>query len=512
MSGAHLRGRDLSGEQRLTCEAVVVGTGAGGGMVARDLAAAGLDVVVLEMGPHLGPAGFTMREEEMLEALFQERGARATADGEVRILQGCGVGGSTVHNTNLCKRTPEVILDHWARDFAVRGCSARELEPAFAATEAELNVRPMGPAQLNRHNALFKEGVEALGYAGGFLSHNRNDGCVGSGFCELGCPFDGKQNALKVLVPRAIELGARVYSEARVERVRTRAGRATGVQGSFLAADGRTVTGSFVVDAKVVVLAGSAIGSAALHLASGLDDPSGQAGKNLRVHPGAVVAAVFDEEVRGWQGIPQVYECTELLDLSPGSTRRVWLLPGFAHPIGVATMIPGFGRTHADAMRDYARTAAVIALVHDHSAGRVRMSGSRIRIDYAPDADDRAQLAVGLREGARILLAAGARRVVVPYETDPLVIEDPARLAEIDARGAPEGSMALTAVHPMGTLRMGDDPTRAVVSSQGEHHAVKGLFVADGSLFPTSLGIPPQLSIFAFARHLAPHVAAAARA
>ena len=506
MSGAFRAGREVRGEHALQADVVVIGTGAGGAMLARDAAEAGRRVIALEMGPRLGPRDFSMQEPDMLEALFQERGARATADGAVRILQGCGVGGSTVHNTNLCKRTPEPILRQWAEAHGVSGCSARELDPLFARTERELNVRPMGPGQLNRHNALFRAGVEALGYRGGFLSHNRNEGCVGSGFCELGCPFDGKENALRVLAPRAVELGAEVWSDARVERVLVRGERAVGVSGTFLDAAG-AATGSFSVAAKAVVLAGSAIGSAALHLASGLPDPSGQAGRNLRCHPSAVVAGVFKEDVRAWQGVPQSFECTELLDLEPGAVRRVWLLPGFAHPIGVATTIPGFGREHAAVMRDYPRLAAVIALVHDESAGRVRLgAGGRIRIDYEPDAGDRAQLALGLREGARILLAAGAERVVVPYEASPLLIRSEADLSQVDARGVPAGSIALTAVHPMGTLRMGDDPRRAVVDSRGEHHAVRGLFVADGSLFPTSLGGPPQLSIYTFARHVARRV------
>lgn len=510
MSGTSIPGRTLSGEHRLRADVVIVGTGAGGGMLARELARAGLEVIALEMGPHLRTADFNMREDQMLEALFQERGARATADGAVRVLQGCGVGGSTVHNTNLCKRTPEPILDDWARAHAVSGCSPAELAPLFAATEAELNVQRMGPAQLNRHNALFREGVEALGWAGGYLAHNRNAHCVGSGFCELGCPFNGKENALKVLIPAALEAGATVYSDARVERVLTSGGRASGVRGSFLDAAGAPV-GSFEVAARAVCLAGSAVGSAALHLASGLDDPSGQAGRNLRLHPSAVVAGVFPQPVHAWQGVPQSYECTEFLDLTPGSQKRVWLVPGFAHPIGVATMIPGFGRAHLETMREFPRLAAVIALVHDESAGRVRLSGDRIRIDYEPDAGDRAQLALGLREAARLLLAAGAEKVVVPYEADPLTLTDPGQLAQVDARGVPAGSIGLTAVHPMGTLRMGDDPTRAVVDSRGEHHAVPGLFVADGSLFPTSLGVPPQLSIYTFARQVAPRVVEVAK-
>lgn len=509
-----IRGRDHQGDLVRGCDVVVVGTGAGGSMVARECARAGLDVVALEMGAHSQTKDFTTVEETMLELLFQERGARATSDLEIRVLQGRGVGGSTVHNTCLCKRTPAPILDHWAKEFGVTGASEADLAPLFDATEKDLSVAPMTAAQLNRNNALFKQGVDALGWRGGFLSHNR-EGCLGAGFCELGCPFDGKQNALKVLVPQAEERGATIVSDALAERVLTSGGRATGVRGALLDQDGNA-RGRLEVTGKVVVLAGSAVGSAALHLASGLDDPSGQAGRNLRMHPGVIVAGLFDEDVVGWKGIPQSYECTELLDLEPGSDRRVWLVPVFAHPIGTAAMIPGFGAEHLRYMREYRRVAAITAMVHDETAGRVGVGrGGRISLDYSMDHADRLQLGRGLAAGARILLAAGAAEVLVPYEVTPFVCKRETAerdLRAVLARGVPRLELPVTAVHPMGTLRMGDDPRRSVVASTGEHHAVKRLFVADGSLFPTSIGIPPQLSIYTFARKVAAHVVAAARA
>jgi choline dehydrogenase-like flavoprotein len=479
-------------------------------MMARDVAAAGLSVVALEMGAHATSRDFNRVEDQMLELLFQERGARATSDLEIRVLQGHGVGGSTVHNTCLCKRTPDEVLEHWAADFAVTGASARDLAPAFERTERELGVVEITEAQLNENNRLFKRGVDALGWRGGLLRHNRA-GCVGAGYCELGCPFDAKQNALKVLLPTAVAQGATVVSDARVERVLTKAGRATGVEGVLVDAEGRP-RGALRVTGKAVVLAGSAVGSAALHLRSGLPDPSGQAGQNLRMHPGAVVAGLFERPVDGWRGIPQTYECTEFLDFAPGSSRRVWLVPVFAHPIGTAAAIPGFGAEHAALMRQYRHVAALTAMVHDETAGRVKVGrGGRITIDYSLDRADREQLALGLEAGAQLLLAAGAREVLVPYEVAPFTIRRPVDLGAVRARGVPRHSMPLTAVHPMGTLRMGDDPRRAVVSSRGEHHAVKGLFVADGSLFPTSIGVPPQISIHTFARHVAPQVVAAAK-
>lgn len=505
-----LAGREHAGDLTLEADVVVVGTGAGGSMMARDVAAAGLSVVALEMGARSTSRDFNRVEDEMLELLFQDRGARATSDLEVRVLQGSGVGGSTVHNTCLCKRTPPEVLEHWARDLGVSGASAADLAPAFERTERELGVVDITDSQLNENNRLFKRGVDVLGWRGGYLRHNRA-GCVGAGYCELGCPFDAKQNALKVLLPAAVAQGATVLSDARVERVLTRRGRATGVQGVLLDAQGQP-KGALRVQGKVVVLAGSAVGSAALHLRSGLPDRSGQAGRNLRMHPGAVVAGLFEREVDGWRGIPQTYECTEFLDFAPGSQRRVWLVPVFAHPIGTATMIPGFGAEHAALMRQYRHVAALTAMVHDETAGRVKVARSgRITIDYSLVPADREQLALGLEAGAQLLLAAGAREVLVPYEVAPFTIRRAADLGAIQARGLPRYAMPLTAVHPMGTLCMGDDPRRAVVSSQGAHHGVEGLFVADGSLFPTSIGVPPQMSIYTFARHVAPHVVAAAR-
>jgi choline dehydrogenase-like flavoprotein len=508
---AWLAGREHQGDLALDADVVVVGTGAGGSMMARDVAAAGLSVVALEMGARSTSADFNRVEDAMLELLFQERGARATSDLEIRVLQGHGVGGSTVHNTCLCKRTPVEVLEHWAADFGVTGARSADLAAAFERTERELGVTAITDAQLNENNRLFKRGCDVLGWRSGYLNHNRA-GCTGAGYCELGCPFDAKQNALKVLLPAAVTDGATVVSDARVDRVATRDGRATGVTGVLVDALGRP-KGALTVRAKVVVLAGSAVGSAALHERSGLPDRSGQAGRNLRMHPGAVVAGLFEQEVSGWKGIPQTYECTEWLDYAPGADHRVWLVPVFAHPIGTAAQIPGFGAEHARLMRQYKHVAALTVMVHDESAGRVRVERSgRIRIDYALSQADREQLAFGLEQGAHLLLAAGAREVLVPYENAPFTIRSVRDLGAIRARGLPRYDLPLTAVHPMGTLRMGDDPRRAVVSSSGAHHGVKGLFVSDGSLFPTSIGVPPQISIYTFARHVAPHVIAAARA
>lgn len=509
MTGAILRGRALPGDLTLEVQTVVVGLGAGGSIALRELARAGINAVGVEMGPFSTFADFDQREDHMMPLLFQEMGGRTTEDRAVRVVQGRGLGGSTLHNTNLCKRTPDAVLDLWARKHGVTGASARDLAPAFEAIERDLAVSEMTAPMRNANNEVLRRGCAALGWKGGPLKHNRV-GCQQSGFCELGCAYDAKQNAVKVVLPQAVAAGARVYADVEVQRLIHDGKRVGGVKGVVRDEHGG-VRAMMDIRATTVVLAASAVGSAALARASGVPDPNGVLGKGLRLHPGGVVAGRFDSAVEGWRGIPQSWECTEHLSFEEGSDRRVWIVPAFAHPVAAAASMTGFGAAHMAAMRAYPNLAVLTAMVHDETSGEV-LAGDEGRpvLRYAMTEGDRAQLAKGLVACARLLLAAGAREVTIPA-IPPRRVTTLAELDALDTAFVRPHAVPLTSVHPMGTMRMGDDPKTSVVSSMGEHHQLKGLFVADGSLFPTSLGVPPQISIYAFALHLAPHVVERAR-
>jgi len=497
-------GRALVADTVLEHDVVVVGTGAGGSMTTRELARAGKSVIAVEEGGDHTPADFDQREDTMLPILFQDRGGRMTTDLAITVLQGRGVGGSTIHNTNLCKRAPDAILELWAQRHGVVGCTPGDLAPVFEEVERDLSVSRIPDDAINKNNDALRRGLAALGWRGGALSHNRV-GCMRSGFCELGCAYDAKQNARKVLLPEAVTRGATVLCDTTVLRILHDGRRVSGVLA-------RTVTGKLVrIRARAVVLSASATGSAALALVSGVPDPFDQIGRGLRIHPGGAIAGVFDDTVDGWQGIPQSWECTEHLDFAEGSDKRVWITTAFAHPIGTASLMPGFGADHMRAMRLYRRMAVLTAMVHDETEGQVTASPEgKPRIAYSMEPRDRAQLAKGLRAGAEILLAAGAKEVHVPA-VRPLIVRTKKDLAAIDLDFARPHSVPLTAVHPMGTMRMGEDRRRSVVDSRGRHHHLAGLFVADGSLFPTSLGGPPQISVYTLARHLARHVADSVR-
>ena len=504
-------GRDLRGEIVERADAVVVGTGAGGAMALRELARAGLKVIALEEGGYYQPTDFNQREEQMLDLLLQERGGLSTDDRAIRVLMGRGVGGSTLHNMCLCKRAPGEILDLWERRHAVSGCSERELLPVFAEVEKELSVSEIPERDRNGNNRALARGIKALGFSGGALRHNRV-GCYGSGFCELGCSYDAKQNVPKVLLPQALAGPgeAVVMSDVRITHVEHAAGAVRGVRGLATDPLGRTIA-NVQIGANVVVLAAGAVGSAAIGHRSALPDPHAQLGRGLRLHPGAAIVGFFDDRIDGFRGIPQSYECTEYLDFRAGSDRKAWITTAFAHPIGAAVSVPGFGRSHMSLMRRYAHMAALTAMVHDETEGRVTLEddGSP-SLWYRMSARDRAQLALGLRGAARILLAAGAREVMLP-SVPPVRLTRPIDVDAICADVVGPHKLPILSVHPMGTMRLGDDPQTSTVRSTGEHHQVRGLFVLDGSLFPTSIGVPPQVSIYAFARHLSKHVLARAK-
>jgi choline dehydrogenase-like flavoprotein len=330
--------------------------------------------------------------------------------------------------------------------------------------------------------------------------------CLGSGFCALGCAYDRKADALTVHVPAASRHGATIIPDCRIERIDTRDGRAVGVRGRFLRA--RTADAfSLTVQANTVVLAAGAIGSPAVWLRSQLPNTHQQVGRNLHVHPQVVVGAVFSDEIAGWRGIPQSVIVDEFLDLERSIEGGYLLLPFFAHPAALATLLPGFGGDYRQLMRDYSHLALGVVQLNDRTAGRVELDSSgRIVISYHLSDEDRSDLIDGMRRVADIHFASGAQRVILPFN-ELVQLTRRGDYRPIEEHPLRANDPLLLSYHPQGTLRMGGDPKRSVVNAWGEAHEVKRLFVADASIFPTATAVPPQLSVMAFAQRTAEHLA-----
>lgn len=501
-----VRGGEIKTDLRLSAEVCVVGSGAGGAVVAKELAEAGRDVVLLEQGGYHTKEDFTQREEEMLPLLYEDMGQRATRDRSVILLQGRGIGGSTVHNLCYCFRTPAPILAKWRREDGLRELGPEDLRPSFERVERMLKVKPILPHEVNRLNDKVREGCEKLGYRGFVTSHNREN-CTQSGFCLLGCPFDAKQSMLVTYIPAADRAGARIYANCAVDRVLAAAGRARGVEGRVTDDIGRPRK-YLRVEAAAVVLCAGAISTPAILLRSGIANSSGQVGRNLHLHPSVLVAGVYDEDIYGYRGIPQSYYVDQFIDLEKDPDSGYVLMPVYGFPVTTATQLPGFGKSHFEFMRNFHRMVGMLVLLHDQSAGEVKVDAAgKLEIGYRLEPREQKLMAEGMKHCAEILFAGGAKTVVGPYR-DPVVLRPGDALDVFERRGVRPGDIPIASTHPQSTCRMGENRHRAVVDSYGRSHDVKNLFLADMSVFPSSLGAPPMITTAALADRTARLIAA----
>jgi choline dehydrogenase-like flavoprotein len=494
------RGADLV-EHADVC---VIGSGGGGAVAAAELARGGRSVVVLEQGHHWTRSDFTQREDEMLPRLFEEAGMRQTSDGSVTVLQGRCVGGSTVHNLCYAFRTPAPIVRLWREAHGLDSLTDASLAPSFARVEKQLKVKPIREEEVNLWNRRIREGAQRLGYSGFVTQHNR-EGCIQAGYCLLGCSYDAKQSMLITYVPAAEQAGARVYAHARAERIEAEHGRVRRVLGHVVDDRGE-VHASLEVTARAVVLAAGAVGSPDLLRRSGL---GGQAvGRHLHLHPSVICSGVFEDELHAYRGIPQSYYVDEFIDLERDPHAGYVLMPIAGFPGLTAANLPDFGRDHSRLMRSFSRMGGLLVLLHDRSEGRVSPGSSLARpeLTYQLDPEDRRQLAEGLVHCAEVLFAAGAKQVIVPYFEDPMLLAPGDDLAAIERRGVEQGHLPIASTHPQSTCRMGTDPASSVVDAWGRCHDVEGLYVADMSVFPTSLGAPPQITTAALADRTAHHI------
>ncbi len=483
---------DVTGSRYAECGVVIVGSGAGGATMAAELADAGIDVVIIEEGGYHPTESFTAEGSRALRTLYRDGGGGiAVGRPSVLFAEGRCVGGSTVVNGGMSWRTPPQVLHRWATEEGVTAISETEMDPYFARAESRISVALQDPETVGRDSQLLKKGADAKGWR--IVPNLRNQlHCAGTNNCNNGCPTGAKRSMLVTSVPRALSRGARLFADCRVDRI-TRAGRKiTGVSGHFVRPGGRPGP-ALTVRAPVVVVAGGAIQTPALLARSGLRSASGRLGRHLYLHPNAMVVAFFDEDVTGWHGVHQAFQIREFIDDGILIT-AVNLAPSL-----LAAGVRPHGRELGELMADYNRIVTAGCLVTGTGTGRVRnLPGLGPQVFYQITDEDAARVVRGVRLTAQAMFAAGARRVLLPFDDAPDV-HDPGQLEDLLARPVAKRSLELFTVHLMGTARMSEDPGRGVVDSFGAFHGVPGLFVTDASLFPGPVGINPMETIIALA-------------
>jgi choline dehydrogenase-like flavoprotein len=488
------RDEDLPGDVTERAEVVVVGSGAGGAVVAAELAEAGLDVVLLEEGDHATRVPASAKPLARIGALYRDGGLTgAVGNTFIPVPLGRTVGGTTTINSGTCWRAPEDVLEAWEREHGIPKLAGGGLAPEYERVERALGVARVHEELLGPGARLVRRGAEALGLQTEPLPRNAV-GCRGTGICAFGCPRHAKQSTDVSYVPRAIAAGARLHVRARVERVVADGGDVGGVLATRLDASGRPL-GALVVRAPRVVIAAGALLTPLLLRRSGLAPRSSPIGRHLRLHPASRVVARFDEPVRAWEGVPQSLQVRDY-------EREGIVLQGIQVPPDLlAPTLPGVGRAHTERMAAVERMASFGALISDTSEGRV-LGRSRPVPWYRMSERDvrKMQRAVALL--SRIFFAAGAREVYPGVRQRPVLrsAEEADALERLPLRAA---DFELMAFHPMGTARMGSDPARSAVDPGGRLRGAPAVRVADASLFPSSSRLNPQLTIMALATRVA---------
>lgn len=496
----------------LQADVLVIGTGAGGGVTAELLSRAGLRVIMLEEGPLKTSKDFNQLESEAYPTLYQESAARKTDDKAINILQGRCVGGSTTVNWTSSFRTPSATLAFWRDRFGLADLTDDAMAPYFQQAERRLNIGPW-LTQPNENNELLRKGASRLGLASPAIQRNVK-GCWNLGSCGMGCPTNAKQSMLQTTVPAALGHGSMLLVNTRAVRLNIVQGRVESVTAEYL--DKKTSSqlskseGSVIkINCRHVVVAGGAINTPALLMRSAAPDPYQRLGRRTFLHPVVMSAAHMAQTVAGWEGAPQTIYSDHFLETQPVDGPLGYKLEAPPiHPVIFASSIPGYGDVHAELLKTFAHQHILLALLrdgfHPESVGGqvgLRADGSP-KLSYplndvVMDGARRALLSM-----AEIQFAAGAKQVLPVHEqAQPYTSWAEARDAIARLPMVPLQTRVVSA-HVMGGCGMAANPERGVARPDGVHWQIANLSIHDGSLFPTSIGANPQLSVYGLVNRL----------
>jgi long-chain-alcohol oxidase len=483
-------------------DVVIIGSGAGGGTVAQELAPLvrdGRSVLVVEQGPRFTTSDFTGRELDMAPALYEDEGGFLTAEGTMTLAFGRAFGGSTVVYTGTSMQPPERVIRAWK----IPGLEHADLDARAAKYAAQNNVHFLPEAKLNDNNRLFVEGARKAGYHAEQFPINVK-GCAGASLCNLGCPHGAKQGTHQVQLPEAERQGVEIITRAQALRLEE---RAVVLRVSDRPAGGKGLPpewppGEYRISADIIVLSGGAVGSPALLLRSSLPGLPGRIGEGFTCHPAHILVAEHPREITNDVGHPKSFYLDRAVE--EGFVLETCMY----FPFTTAKNLAGFGAGHSKLMHAYPRLQMILVLACDKA-----VPGNRVSVDrdgkpvvhYRFTRETIEALVRATRASARIFFGAGALRVHAPSANPPLIeSSDAGRIDElIHSRHFKPGKISVSAAHLMGGCAMGSDASDSVTDSRGRVHGRPWLRVADSSLFPDSLEINPYLTIMALADRVA---------
>lgn len=494
-------GREIKEKTEVRCDVCVVGSGSGGSLIARELSSYGLKTVLIEAGNYYTAKDFNQREEDMYPALYMAKGQQFTKDMTVSVLQGRCVGGSPVVNMCDCVPIHESLLKFWEKKFNVKGIDYGDLKIIVNKIYDELKVNKIKVEELNKNNLILKEGTEKSGYRGDTFYHNRHE-CVGCGYCLIGCAYNVKQNTLTVYVPEALKNGTELIFNCVAEKLIIEKGRIQGVIA-------RSRGGAEVkIHSKIVTLACSAIHTPRILLNSEVIKNRHIIGKNLSLQPQLPVVAWFNEKIVGYRGVPQAYCCDEFETITEDEGAGGFRIEGIFSGPGMSSLfIPEFGIEGKNLMSHYTEMSASLLLFPDKPSGCVSYKGDgKPIIDYKLSDELIQRIKKAVVQASKIYFEAGAKMVMVPLSvanrfTSPDEVEK--MMDKIDFKKI---GYRMISAHPQGTCRMGADPLTSVVDTNCESHEIKGLFVCDSSIFPTTASSHTMIPVFTMAYRTARYI------
>jgi len=483
----------------------VIGSGASGAILAKKFVDAGRSVVLVEKGGYFEGEDMNQRDEDMVPILWKNSGASLTDDLRIAIAQGQCLGGSTIINDAVCFETPDIVRRQW-RAMGVN-ISDKEWNEATKEVSDAIRITKVRDDELGNNSLMLKKGCESLGFTKHDLNKRNSFNCMQCGLCHLGCHYGTKQDMRETYIHTALNnpgSNIRIYCNCSAEKITWSDGEIDGIEGNFLDRAGNFIY-KIRVNARLVIVAAGAIAST--HLLQKNSIGQDKAGRGLALHPSPFILGDFPFEIRGIQGIPMTYTFYEF-GVPNGVEDMGFLIEGiFLPPLQFSMLLPASGGQHEELMKRYNHYTMAGVLVRDGSNGAVTLTDRGFpRVTYSLGPKELDNIARGAELIARMWFRLGATRIVTSHINKPVLNSEDEIHELTDAIKNDSRNLLLGSAHPQGGNRMGNDPGESVVDPDCRVYGFRNLFVCDASVFPTAVGVNPQLTVMSLATIMADRI------